>query len=38
MACVTYFSGRGVATENILDFLSIVAEEIQEADLVGPSK
>jgi hypothetical protein len=38
LASVTYFSGRGVATEYILDFLSIAAEEIDTADLIGPTK
>jgi hypothetical protein len=32
------FSGRGAATEHIHDFLAIVAEEIPNADLLGPSK
>lgn len=36
--CVTLLSGRGVATEHLLDFLSIVAEEVETADLLGPSK
>jgi hypothetical protein len=38
MGCVTYLSGRGASTESILDFLSIVAEEVESADLIGPSK
>jgi hypothetical protein len=36
--CVTYLSGRGVPTEHLLDFLSIVAEEVDTADLLGSSK
>ena len=38
LAAVTYFSGRGVATEHILDFLSIAAERLISADLIGPTK
>jgi hypothetical protein len=36
--CVTSLSGNGASAEHVLDFLSIVAEEIGTADLVGPSK
>jgi hypothetical protein len=36
--CVTSLSGRGVSTENILDFLSIVAEEVDTADLLGQNR
>ncbi|KAF9073098.1 ARM repeat-containing protein [Rhodocollybia butyracea] len=36
--CVTSLSGNGAPAEYVLDFLSIVAEEIGTADLVGPSK
>ncbi|KAF5347245.1 hypothetical protein D9756_009920 [Leucocoprinus leucothites] len=38
MACVTMFSGRGAPTEQIHEFLAIVAEEVSNADLLGPSK
>ncbi|KAJ3573233.1 hypothetical protein NP233_g2568 [Leucocoprinus birnbaumii] len=38
MACVTMFSGRGAPTEQIHDFLGIVAEEVPNADLLGASK
>lgn len=38
MSCVTMFSGRGAPTEHIHDFLAIVAEEVPNADLLGPSK
>ncbi|KAJ3980905.1 armadillo-type protein [Lentinula detonsa] len=36
--CVTSLSGNGASAEYVLDFLSIVAEEVETADLVGPSK
>ncbi|KAF5368680.1 hypothetical protein D9757_010224 [Collybiopsis confluens] len=36
--CVTSFSGNGAQAEYVLDFLSIVAEEVGTADLVGSSK
>jgi hypothetical protein len=35
---VTVLSGRGAAIEHVLDFLSIVAEEIGSADLIGSNK
>ncbi|KAG5635745.1 hypothetical protein H0H81_010228 [Sphagnurus paluster] len=38
LACVMTFSGSGASTEHIHDFLSIVAEEVANADLLGPSK
>ncbi|KAK2462484.1 hypothetical protein APHAL10511_005454 [Amanita phalloides] len=38
MACVTSFSGAGAQTEYIHDFLAIVAEEVNSADLLGSSK
>jgi hypothetical protein len=38
LASVTYFSGRGSPTEHILDFLSIAAEEVDTADLLGSNK
>lgn len=38
MGCVTIFSGRGAHTEQIHDFLAIVAEEVPNADLLGPKK
>ncbi|KIJ61703.1 hypothetical protein HYDPIDRAFT_115503 [Hydnomerulius pinastri MD-312] len=33
-----FLSSRGTSTENLLDFLSIVAEEVDTADLMGSSK
>ncbi|KAJ3726691.1 armadillo-type protein [Lentinula raphanica] len=36
--CVTSFSGNGASAENVLDFLSISAEEVETADLTGSSK
>ncbi|KAG7094032.1 hypothetical protein E1B28_007654 [Marasmius oreades] len=38
LTCVTSMSGRGAATDHILDFLAIVAEEVSSADLIGSSK
>ncbi|KAF4611624.1 hypothetical protein D9613_003989 [Agrocybe pediades] len=38
MSCVSTFSTQGAAPEYILDFLAIVAEEVGNADLLGPSK
>ncbi|KAK0494340.1 armadillo-type protein [Armillaria luteobubalina] len=38
LSCVTAFSGSGAQTGPILDFLSIVAEEVSTADLLGPNK
>ncbi|KAK0200747.1 armadillo-type protein [Desarmillaria ectypa] len=38
LSCVTAFSGSGAQTGPILDFLTIVAEEISTADLLGPNK
>ncbi|KJA24831.1 hypothetical protein HYPSUDRAFT_65152 [Hypholoma sublateritium FD-334 SS-4] len=38
MSCVSAFSSQGAATHHVLDFLSIVAEEVSNADLLGPSK
>ncbi|EGN94778.1 hypothetical protein SERLA73DRAFT_171188 [Serpula lacrymans var. lacrymans S7.3] len=38
ISSVNFLSGRGVFTEYMLDFLSIVAEEIDTAALIGPSK
>ncbi|TFK33337.1 armadillo-type protein [Crucibulum laeve] len=38
LACVAAFSGRGAPVEHIHDFLSIVAEEVNNADLIGASK
>ncbi|KAF8830638.1 hypothetical protein HHX47_DHR2001074 [Lentinula edodes] len=35
--CVTSLSGNGASAEYILDFLSIVAEEVDTADLMGPT-
>ncbi|KAJ8494655.1 hypothetical protein ONZ45_g13157 [Pleurotus djamor] len=38
VSCVTAFSNSGASVEHILDFLAIVAEEIDTAVLFGPSK
>ncbi|KZP33116.1 ARM repeat-containing protein [Athelia psychrophila] len=38
LMCVTLLSGRGVSTEHLLDFLSIVAEEVETSDLLASSK
>lgn len=38
LSCVTSFSGHGSSPESILDFLTIVAEEMETADLLGASK
>ncbi|KAK0237224.1 armadillo-type protein [Armillaria nabsnona] len=38
LSCVTAFSGSGAQTGPILDFLTIVAEEVSTADLLGPNK
>jgi hypothetical protein len=38
MSCITTFSERNVLTEDILDFLAIVAEEVDTADLLSPKK
>ena len=38
MGCVTIFSSRGAHTEQIHDFLAIVAEEVPNADLLGSKK
>ncbi|KAL0952434.1 hypothetical protein HGRIS_006706 [Hohenbuehelia grisea] len=38
LSCVAALSGRGASPEHILDFLSIVAEDIETAVLSGPSK
>ncbi|EIN05146.1 ARM repeat-containing protein [Punctularia strigosozonata HHB-11173 SS5] len=35
VSCCTSFSSRGASAEQILDFLSIVAEEVDRADLLG---
>ncbi len=37
-ACVSSFSASGGASEHILDFLAIVAEEVETAVIWGPSK
>ncbi|KAH8827860.1 armadillo-type protein [Flagelloscypha sp. PMI_526] len=37
-ASVTYFRGRNVPLEYVHNFLTIAAEEVLHADLVGPSK
>lgn len=38
LSCVSAFSGQGASAEHIHDFLAIVAEEMANADLLGPSK
>ncbi|KAF8962197.1 armadillo-type protein [Flammula alnicola] len=38
LSCVSAFSNQGASTEYVLDFLSIVAEEVSNADLLGASK
>ena len=38
LSCVSALSNQGASTEHIHDFLAIVAEEIANADLLGPSK
>jgi hypothetical protein len=38
LSCTTSFSNRGATTAQILDFLAIVAEEIERADLLGSNK
>lgn len=38
LSCVSAFSNQGASTEHIQDFLAIVAEEMANADLLGPSK
>ncbi|KAI9058664.1 ARM repeat-containing protein [Trametes sanguinea] len=35
---LTVFSGMGVSREHLMDFLSIVAEEVESADLLPPGK
>ncbi|RDX49711.1 ARM repeat-containing protein [Lentinus brumalis] len=37
-SCIGVFSGLGVPREHILDFLAIVAEEMESVDLLPPSK
>ncbi|KIN96655.1 hypothetical protein M404DRAFT_931992 [Pisolithus tinctorius Marx 270] len=38
VSTVRFLSGQGAPTGSILEFLSIVAEEVESADLVGPRK
>lgn len=38
VSTVRFLSGQGAPTSSILEFLSIVAEEVESADLVGPRK
>ena len=38
VSTIEFLSSRGTPTEILLDFLSIVAEEVETADLIGPSK
>ncbi|KAG9308679.1 armadillo-type protein [Chiua virens] len=38
VSTVEFLSSRGTSTEILLDFLAIVAEEVETADLIGSSK
>ncbi|KZT19856.1 ARM repeat-containing protein [Neolentinus lepideus HHB14362 ss-1] len=38
LSSVTYLSENGAITEQILDFLAIIAEEIESADLLQPTR
>ncbi|KAH7927601.1 ARM repeat-containing protein [Leucogyrophana mollusca] len=38
VSSVKFLSSRGSASEHLLDYLSIVAEEVESADLLGPAK
>ena len=38
VSTVEFLSSRGTPTEMVLDLLSIVAEEVETADLIGASK
>ncbi|KIK18577.1 hypothetical protein PISMIDRAFT_109109 [Pisolithus microcarpus 441] len=38
VSTVDFLSSRGASTGSLLEFLSIVAEEVESADLVGPRK
>ena len=38
MSCITTMSSLGATNEQILDFLAIVAEEVESADLLPASK
>ncbi|KAF8835272.1 ARM repeat-containing protein [Paxillus ammoniavirescens] len=38
VSTVEFLSSRGTSTEALLDFLSIAAEEVETADLIGASK
>lgn len=38
VSTVEFLSSRGTPTENVLDFLSIAAEEVETADLIGSNK
>ncbi|KAH0833884.1 armadillo-type protein [Lanmaoa asiatica] len=38
VSTIEFLSSRGTPTEILLDFLSIVAEEVETADLIGASK
>ncbi|KAF8523853.1 ARM repeat-containing protein [Gautieria morchelliformis] len=38
LATVTHFSGRGASREQLLDFLSIVPEEVRTSDLISTTK
>ena len=37
-SCIQSLSGLGASTESLLDLLSIVAEEVDSADLLAPQK
>lgn len=38
LSTVTNFSSRGASTEIIMDFLTIVAEEVMAVDPLSPNK
>ncbi|KAA1477613.1 ARM repeat-containing protein [Dentipellis sp. KUC8613] len=38
LSCVTTLSGHGASAEYVLEFLEIVAEEVQGADLLAPKR
>ncbi|KIJ41891.1 hypothetical protein M422DRAFT_68108 [Sphaerobolus stellatus SS14] len=38
LATIAYFSGRGVSSEQILDFLAIIPEEVRTADFLNATK
>lgn len=38
LSTIAYFSGLGVSTEHLLEFLAIVPEEIRTSDLLNATK